>query len=161
MADDNIVLEQDRPASLLSFAEQMVKEAEKQAETIRLTGEAEAKRQAEEIVADAVAVAKAKSNEMLTKAEREGQNLLKLARKEVDELLRAADLRAEDRLAASVSESQLQARQLAASVTEEIRSAVAKSLVGGEASREALSGKAERNGKAAAKGSGVEHAGGQ
>ena len=110
--------------------------------------QAEAKRQAEEIVADAVAVAKAKSNEILTKAEREGQNLSKRARKEADELLRAADLRAEDRLAASLSESQLRARQLAASVAEEIGSAV-KRLVGGEASPEALSGKAQRNGKAA------------
>lgn len=151
MADDSIALEGDRPASLLNFAEQMVKEAERQAETIRRDAEAEAKLQGEKIVADAVASAKAKANELSTKAERESQDLLKRARKEADELLTAADLRAEDRLAASVSESQLQARQLAASIAEDIRSAVAKHLAGGrEASPEALDGKPERNGKAAA-----------
>ena len=153
MADESIALEGDRPASLLNFAEQMVKEAEKQAETIRSDAEAEAKLRAEKIVADAVAGARAKSNEMSTNAERESQDLLKRARKEADELLRAADLRADDRLAASVSESQLQARQLAAAVAEEIRSAVATHLAGGgEAPPEDLSAKAERNGKTAAQG---------
>ena len=150
MADESIALQGDRPASLLNFAEQMVKEAEKQAETIRQDAEAEAKRQAEKIVADAVAGAKAKSKEMLAKAERESQDLLKSARKEADELLKAADLRAEDRLAASVSQSQLQARQLATSIAEDIRSTVAKHLAhGDEATSEAPGGRPERNGKAA------------
>ena len=150
MADESIALEGDRPASLLNFAEQMVKEAEKQAETIQQNAEAEAKKHGQKVVSDAVASAKAKSNEMLAKAERESQDLLKRFRKEADEILRAADLRAEDRLAASVSESQLQARQLATSIAEDIRSAVSKHLTGGnEVSPEASGGGPERNGKAA------------
>ena len=105
---------------------------------------------AEAAIGDAL-VASLSPSSGLTKAEREGQDLLKRARKEADEILSAADLRAEDRLAASVSESQLKARQLAASVAEDIRSAVANHLPGvGEAPPEVLSGKAERNGKAAA-----------
>ena len=103
MADDGIELEGDRPASLLNFAEQMVKEAEKQSEIIRQDAEAEAKQQAGKIVSDATTAAKAKANDMLSKAERENQDLLKRARKEAEEILKAADLRAEDRLAASVS----------------------------------------------------------
>ena len=150
-----MALEADRPASLLKFAEHMVKEAEKQSETIQREAEAEAKQNAEDVVADAVSVAKAKSNEILTKAERESQNLLKRAREEADELLKVADLKAEDRLAASASESQVQARQFADSVADEIRSTVAKRLVsGGEASPDALSGKVGRNSKASANGLG-------
>ena len=150
MADESIAPEGDRPASLLNFAEQMVKEAEKQAEIIRQDAEAEAKKQAQKVVSDAVASAKTKSSEMLAKAERESQDLLKRARKETDEVLRAADVRAEDRLAASVSQSQLEARQLASSVAEEIRSAVSKHLTGGsEIAPETSGGRPERNGKAA------------
>ena len=46
MANDSMALEADRPASLLKFAEHMVKEAEKQSETIQREAEAEAKQNA-------------------------------------------------------------------------------------------------------------------
>ena len=44
MANDRMALEGDRPASLLKFAEHMVKEAEKQSETMQCEAEAEANR---------------------------------------------------------------------------------------------------------------------
>ena len=141
--------EDDRSTSLLSFAEQMVKEAERAAAQIRKDAEEQSRKQAQQALEAAQNEAAANSSAIIAKAEQEAQQVLKTARKQAQDILRAAEQKADDRLSQAAAEAELAARELTTRVTEEIRSAVAKVLPSRDGGAQAAGGKSGgRDGKA-------------
>ena len=140
--------EDDRPASLLSFAEQMVIEAERASAQIRRDAEEQSRKQAQQVLEAAQNEAAAKSGAITARAEQEAQQVLREARKQAQDILQAASQKAGDRLSQAAAEAEFAARQLTARVTEEIRSAVTKVLPSRDGGGEATGGKSGgRNGK--------------
>ena len=116
--------EQDRPASLLNFAEQMVKEAEKAGEEIRK----DAKSQSRKIIEAAERDAKGKHDDIVASAGQEAQQLLKKARKQAEDIMQDAERKADDRRSRADLDAELTVRNLTAQVSDEISSTVLRLL---------------------------------
>ena len=116
--------EQDRPASLLNFAEQMVKQAEIEGEEIRENANAQSRKTIEAAERDA----KAKYDEIVASADKEAQQLLKKAQKQAQDVVKDAEQKAEDRCSLADLDAELTVRNLTAQVSDELRSTVLRLL---------------------------------